>query len=317
MADHRLLRPESWYALVCRPALPKDTADVLALTWEIWEGHDYVPYVWEEWLDDPDGLLAVAEYSGVVVGLGKLSRLAEGQWWLEGLRVNPDYQGRGIASRLHDYQVAQWQKFGGGALRLATASFRQPVQHLCERTGFEQVAEFTAYHSEPIPGGFAAGAGLFTPVSTNEVTVALEFARRAPPLTLSAGLMDLGWQWAAPSVELLGAAVERGQAWWWGLNPKEEKRGLLLINTYEGDEEDDWQGTRARAELLACRLDELVAMLVDYRCLAARLGVDRADWMAPLHPNLAPRLEAAGFSRDWEHSLYLYAREGPGETAMV
>jgi hypothetical protein len=32
--------------IVCRPALPKDTPDVMELTRTIWEGEDYVPKVW-------------------------------------------------------------------------------------------------------------------------------------------------------------------------------------------------------------------------------------------------------------------------------
>lgn len=321
MADHRLLRPESWFTPVCRPALLKDTADVLDLTKDIWEGHDYVPYVWHEWLEDHTGLLAVAEYGGRVVGLGKLTQLDAGQWWLEGLRVHPNYQGQGIGSRLHDYALAHWERNDGGSLRLATASFRKSVHHLCDRTGFEKVAEFTIYRSEPLFGGFQGGVDPFTSMSPDEAATALEFARNAPSTALSAGLMDLGWQWAAPSDSLLKAAGERGHALWWRREDS-GPQGLLLIHEDEEDEEDEWEGIRSRIELLAGRMDDLTAMLSDYRRLAAGLSLDRADWMAPVDQNLAPHLEAAGFRRDWEHTLYLYAKDGlasaaSGNPAMV
>ena len=42
--------------IVCRPALPMDTPDVIELTRRIWEGEDYVPHVWAEGLQDPDGM---------------------------------------------------------------------------------------------------------------------------------------------------------------------------------------------------------------------------------------------------------------------
>ena len=42
--------------LVCRPALPMDTPQVLDLAKHIWEGHDYIPYVWNDWLADPQGV---------------------------------------------------------------------------------------------------------------------------------------------------------------------------------------------------------------------------------------------------------------------
>lgn len=37
-----------------------------------------------------------------VVGLSKITRIDADQWWLEGLRVHPDFQGRGVASHLQD-----------------------------------------------------------------------------------------------------------------------------------------------------------------------------------------------------------------------
>jgi ribosomal protein S18 acetylase RimI-like enzyme len=79
-----------------------DTPEVMELTRTIWDGEDYVPHVWWEWFLDPRGLLAVAEYGGMVVGLGKLTQLSERDWWMEGLRVHPDFERRGIASHLND-----------------------------------------------------------------------------------------------------------------------------------------------------------------------------------------------------------------------
>ena len=77
--------------VVCRPALPRDTADVLEFTKFTWEDGDYIRYVWADWLADSQGFLVAAEYGGHCVGIAKISLSAPGQWWLEGLRVNPKY----------------------------------------------------------------------------------------------------------------------------------------------------------------------------------------------------------------------------------
>src|SRR5690242_14867206 len=58
--------------VVCRPALPSDAPAVLEFTKFIWGGHDYIKYVWDDWLADPHGILAVAEYAGRAVALGKV-----------------------------------------------------------------------------------------------------------------------------------------------------------------------------------------------------------------------------------------------------
>jgi GNAT superfamily N-acetyltransferase len=121
--------------VVCRPALPRDTADVLEFIKFIWNGHDYVKYTWADWLADPQGILAVAEYGGHAVGLAKVTLLAPGQWWLEGFRVDPNFQGLKIGSHIHKYIDAWWLEHGDGTVRLMTNAQRVQVQHLSEKFG--------------------------------------------------------------------------------------------------------------------------------------------------------------------------------------
>jgi GNAT superfamily N-acetyltransferase len=75
-----------------RPALPEDRERILAISAKIWEGQDYIPHVLDRWLCE--GGLFVAELSGKVVGFAKNTELSPGEIWLEGLRVDPEHQGR-------------------------------------------------------------------------------------------------------------------------------------------------------------------------------------------------------------------------------
>lgn len=295
--SHDWLRPERLYALTCRPALPKDTPDVMELTRDIWEGEDYVPHVWEEWLVDPEGMLAVAEFGGRVVGLSKLTRLNETDWWLEGLRVHPRCEGRGIASRLHDYLLDYWDRSASGTLRLATASYRKSVQHLCDRTGFRWLGEFTSFTAPALP----EPADGFSLLQAEQARAAAEFALQSPSLALTAGLMDYGWQWGRPAAQPIAAAAGRSQAWWW-----QGRSGLLAARRDEDEGE-----TRLAVQLLACRLEDLERLLLDYRRLAASAGYPQAYWLAPLRQELAPALQAAGFERTWDASLYVYEKRHP------
>ena len=193
--------------IVCRPALPSDAADVLEFTKFIWEGHDYIKYVWDDWLADPDGILAVAEYGGHAVGLGKVTRLADRQWWLEGLRVDPKFQGLKIGSHIHEY-LDDWWKQRGGAVRLMTSSERVQVHHLSERMGYARLGEVKSYSAEA-----AAGADTFEPVSMEAAKQAAEFAAaRLPDFN---GLMDSGWRFSEPNEAILKEKAEQGRLWWW------------------------------------------------------------------------------------------------------
>jgi GNAT superfamily N-acetyltransferase len=292
--------PSDLYTVVCRPALPKDTADVMAFTRRIWDGHDYVPHYWRDWLEDPHGLLAIAEYAGHVVGMSKISWIGGNEWWLQGLRVDPDHQGKGIASHLHAYILDYWERSCRGVLRLATSSMRLPVHHLCERTGFEKVGEYLSYTAPALD----APAGSFTPVLMEDVERALGFVRQSELIRLAFGLIDLDWQWSEPGIDHLSAAVNVDHAHWWvdgGVN-----RGLLVTGK---EEEED--GSSLTIQLAAGDLDALPKLLMDYRRLAGSKGCHLAAWMAPNREEIKDALSQAGFTMDWEHALYLYEKRLP------
>jgi len=297
MSLNNWLQPEKLYRVVCRPALPKDTEDVMELTSKIWEGDDYVPHVWAEWMVDYQGLLAVAEYGGRVVGLSKLTRLDPDSWWLEGLRVHPQYEGLRIASRLHDYLLDHWQQAGNGVIRLATGSFREPVKHLSKRTGFRKVLEVTSWIAAPI----SEEDTRYEKTGESELSAALDFAMKSQTLDLSAGFVELGWRWASPTHQHLREVIERDGAWWWVLDGR--RYGLLLARM------DEHEGkSMLMIQLVACDAERFTACLHDVRTLAVGQGAELVAWFAPLHPQVEESLREAGFERDWDDSLYIYEK---------
>lgn len=283
-------------SVTIRPAIAADTTDVLELTSHIWDGEDYVPQAWEGWLHDPLGLLLVAEYQGRVVGLAKLSETTPEDWWMQGLRVHPDFEGQGIASRLYDALLDHWHKNGRGSLRLATHFERYQVHHLCQRGGFTHVGTYTFFQASALKDGQAD----FLALNLEEVNEALEFAQDSPIKDLTLPYMDIGWEWLPPRSSIIGEYTQRGQALWW-----RERQGLLLFNE---DTEEDEQGPIPHLVLLACAQSDLVNLLLDYRRLAGQLGYSNASWSPPTQEELLPILAQAGFERKWDGAVYLFEK---------
>jgi GNAT superfamily N-acetyltransferase len=278
--------------VVCRPALRKDTEEVLELCSHIWDGGDYIPMVWEDWLADPDGLLGVAEMGGHVVGIFKLTKFAEYEWYMEGLRVHPDVQGRGIAAHIHNYVVDTWRHLGSGIIRLTTGSYNVKIHQMCERTGFKRIAEFIPFRAPCL----LEGKSHFTPLKIEETPSALDFVLSKPTHALSWGLINLGWVYANPQLKHIQEATGDGHAWWW-------KSGMGFLSIWE-DREDE--GHEPGIQLVGSSVDVLLELLLDYRRLMGELGYKSAGWVAPNQPEVLSCLEKAGFMKSWDGSLFIF-----------
>jgi hypothetical protein len=281
MPDSTELPNDKRLNVICRPASIKDTQSVMDLTCKIWDGEDYVPAVWAEWLSDATGELSVAECDNRVIGLGKLTRLSSEDWWLEGLRVHPDFEGAGMA----------------------TASFRHPIHHLCNRTGFKKIGEFTIYQitiSEPEDTNLKKQN--FQLITSSEISKALDFALSSPMIPLSCGLIDLDWKWAPLKVSYFTDAVNRGMAFWW-----RDRRGVLLIRESLEDKDE----SRLYLSLVACPPKKFDSYILDLLTYAQIKGYQKIDWITSLQPNLMLQLEEIGFKRTWDDSLFVYERPHP------
>ena len=285
--------------IVCRPALPLDTPGMIELTRHIWEGEDYIPDVWADWMVDPEGILAVAESGGKIVGFGKLTRLSQSDWWMEGLRVHPDFEGRGIASRLNDYLLDYWQRTGSGVVRLATSSSREPVKHLSRKKGFKIIGEYSTFIA-PIRNQVSnnAAKNLFQPLNADQVLGAVEWLTKPKVDRLPFGMMDLGWQFAEPKTQYFDRYMKTNQVWWW-----RDRQGLLIMIDKK-DGSDIW----ARIRMLACEDGDMVEFLSDVRMLAGNTGYAGVTWMAPLIPRITGNLSQAGFTRDWDSCLLVFEK---------
>ena len=285
--------------ILCRPALPMDTPGMLDLTRHIWEGEDYVPNTWNDWMADPEGVLAVAEFKARVVGLGKLTKLSEFDWWLEGLRVHPEYEGRGIASLLNDYLLNHWQQRGSGAIRLATISNREPVQHMVKTRGFNLIGEYTTYQTQlPLSKNSTSNSTKFRPVEFTEIGKTVSWLTQLGHKRLEFGVMDLGWQFAPPRIEFIEKYVQGEKIWWW-----QDQKGLLVMVPKKRENE-----TWARIRLLACEREDYIDCLLDAHTFAQQQGYSRISWKAPNLPEIEMELSVAGFIQDKDYTLQIFEK---------
>jgi GNAT superfamily N-acetyltransferase len=276
----------------CRQARPSDTPAVKDFLCAIWEGEDYVPEVWDDWLSCEQGLLIAAEYAGRTAGLGRLRDLGWGEWWMEGLRVAPEFQGLGIASRLHEYLLERWLESGGDAIRLATHARRKAVRHLCQRTGFHNAARLGHLSAEARTSGHSF-------IREQNVRLPPALIPRKLILTGTRGqaLMDLSWAWASLREERLRER-SASSSWTW----QDGAGWAVLLQKPEDSGEDLLIQACAVAE------EERSGFFSELRGLACQLGYARLRIFVPFKLALDASWDASGWTRDEDEELLLFER---------
>ena len=137
--------------ITLRPVRPADHERVLEITSDVWEGHDYIPRVFDRWVSDAGAEFQAAELDGVVVGVQRLRPYAPGLMWYEGLRVASTHHRQGIGRAMLASALAEAREQGFREMRLSTRD--EPAMALFESAGFERVVELRWWRAPRVEGG--------------------------------------------------------------------------------------------------------------------------------------------------------------------
>jgi GNAT superfamily N-acetyltransferase len=137
--------------LVIRPVRPADRERVVDLTRDIWDGHDYVPRVFDDWVSDSASAFQAIELDGIVVGLQRLRPYAPGLVWYEGLRVASSHRRQGLARHMVQSAIAQAREQDFREMRLATGN--PGAAKLFEEAGFVRLQDNRWWKGVRVEGG--------------------------------------------------------------------------------------------------------------------------------------------------------------------
>ncbi len=137
--------------VVIRPVRPADRERVIELTRDIWEGHDYLPRVFDDWVSAAGATFQAVELEGVVVGLQRLRPYASRLVWYEGLRVASTHRRQGLARAMLVSALAEAREQGFREMRLATGN--PTAVTLFESAGFERLVDVRWWKGVRVEGG--------------------------------------------------------------------------------------------------------------------------------------------------------------------
>jgi hypothetical protein len=176
---------------------PGDKPAIVDIASRIWDGTDYLPFVFDNWIADADGEFAAATLGGRVVGCGKLSFPAPGHAWLEGLRKDPAVTEGGLAEAVTRYFLRRLAARPGlASVRFSTYVFNERSIAVNERLGFERRHVFSckawARKRAEVEAAACPGAGRAVVVS--DPGEAIRFVEAGGWLAASGGLVCEGWK---------------------------------------------------------------------------------------------------------------------------
>ena len=285
-----------------------DREQVFAISAKIWDGDDYVPEVWDAWLADPQGHFVAATLRGRVTGFAMIRRYGPGEWWMQGLRVDPKYRGRGIARAIHDYLLAFAGQAGPGMVRYATGGDNLASQHLGRTSGFEFVGRFLRLRAPALTRAESAEPALAPLVTWRKADLPdlEQFLRRSAQLRASHGLYAAAWTWRELTPARLAAHVAARQAYGW--RDAQGRVAALALLEERPDEE------QLRVSLADARLGgrlSLTHLGRALRDLARRRRRKAVSLEVPVDSSWQRALEKAGYTLAWDPGDCMVLLERP------
>jgi GNAT superfamily N-acetyltransferase len=281
--------------LTIRPAQPGDRPAMERIASHTWDWGDYIPLVWDEWLADERGVVLVGDLGKETAALSKIAFLAPDEVWLEGMRVDPEFRRRGIASRFLEYSIAYAHERDGHVVRLATAGDNTAVHHIAARAGMECVGTYALWSAEPLPG--ESRPTFLTPAHGAQVQA---FMEHSPVLAHTHGLYSAEWIWEELSAERLAGLLERGQVAA-RLGPDGTLLALATIHP-------DLDGERLWVGWADGQPGAVTGLATELRAQVAQIGSPKVEGMLPDVSWLREAFAAAGYGLEGEGELWIFQR---------
>ncbi|WP_458187468.1 N-acetyltransferase family protein [Haladaptatus sp. NG-WS-4] len=140
--------------LELREATHDDYDAVAAFTENTWadrDGSDYIPHVYHDWIAGERTHTVVADTGDDVAGIAQVVLLSEWEAWGQGMRVNPDFRGRGVGTLITD-ELFDWARERGATVqRNMVFSWNVAGLGQSRAVGYDPITEFRWAHPDPNP----------------------------------------------------------------------------------------------------------------------------------------------------------------------
>lgn len=190
-----------------RKVAQPDRERILEISSKIWDGHDFIQYIFDDWVNDSEGEFTLGEKDGVIVGFAKYTKHSDSEAWFEGIRVDEKYAGQGFGKAITQYFVSRAKSEGVDTIRLSAHIDSRESIKIVESLGFKKDGYFTTACKE-LAGSFAGQPASKNVISIMSTATAWDLITRGNSYYMSNGYISYGWTFRKATYELVDMLVK-------------------------------------------------------------------------------------------------------------
>jgi RimJ/RimL family protein N-acetyltransferase len=284
-----------------RKARASDREAVFKFCKKTWSWGDYIPRVWDKWLEEKSGRVFIATIDHVPVGITHLSLDKPHEIWLSGARTDPNYRRVGVATAITKKCLDYAKRKGVKVARLTTESDNIAAQAAIKKLGFKPTSEFVEMAAEKLVKENGRNSNWAEKTDTNAIW---NYLQTSEAYRKAAGLYTVLFHWFSLEKEDLKRFIEQRKAIV-HLSEKSKIDGLVLFDDVTAQE---WHENTIQT----CYIDgDDTAVLDMIRLLKNHchtIGIKKIYGFARSHKPIITALEKLGFEQQ-ETSEIVYEKK--------
>ncbi|HYF83521.1 MAG TPA: GNAT family N-acetyltransferase [Clostridia bacterium] len=190
-----------------RKVTQSDKERVLEISSKIWEGNDFIKYVFDDWVKETEGEFTLGEKDGVVVGFAKYTKHNDTEAWLEGIRVDEKYAHQGFGKAVTQYYLSRAKAEGVEIVRLSAYIGSKESINIVEGLGFKKDGYFTTGYKQ-LSKEALKSSGAKTVINVMSTATAWDLITRGNAYYMANGYVSFGWTFKKLTYELVERLVK-------------------------------------------------------------------------------------------------------------